>query len=89
MFESGPDGGWGPLQKCGSQKEERKLRVAEMNGSGLTPWCLVLSDGQEGMTTWRLDGWIWSSGPAQEVWAGAVSLEGHVIIQRGCVESKG
>ena len=46
-----------------------------MNSSGLIRWPLVLRDSQEGKATWRLDGWAWSLGLVQEVWAGATSVE--------------
>ena len=59
-----------------------------MNSSGLTCWPLVLRDDQERKSTWQLDGWTWSLGRVQKVWAGAVSPETLTVIQRGCIESK-
>ena len=56
--------------------------MGEMNSSGLTRWPLVLRDGLEGKATWRLDGWAWSLGFVQEVWAGATSVESKVQSPR-------
>lgn len=78
----------GPFAEMQLPEEVRKGRVGEMNSSGLTRWPLVLRDGQEGKSTWQLDGWTWSLGLGQEVWAGAVRPETFAVIWRGYAQSK-
>lgn len=77
---------WGPLPNAaprGSEEGEGGRWIVLAWHVGL--WC---SETARRKVPQQLDGWTWSLGLVQEVWAEAVRPETLAVIRRGCVESK-